>query len=311
MKIMAGDLTTYALMAVSVFLVGCIPHNTILIPTETSKVNEPGVDRVNTNISEVATVTLTSLPITITNTIQPTLTALPKLSQQQAKRLFYKWLIGYPDCVFPCWAGITPEKTYFIRAKQILENVAEIKKEYKNEDCDFGKCDVIRWENIFRPDIYGYIYSRKEDDKVFGMDISSDESLLEYQIDKILSQYGRPEMIYLTTTTFVQDKVLPFEVTLAFSEQRLIIHYIWSARMDADNIIGCGRNGPTYLSVGFDNKVEWDNEYIKKIVYGNRDISSINFKELESVTDLTTTVFFELFKKQPNACLTTPAKYWN
>jgi hypothetical protein len=263
---------------------------------------------------QTASQTLTSteaiLALTTSPRVSPsqtpfsTWTSLPTLSDSQAEAQWLKWLKGTTDCLLPCWGGITPGKTSWQETKQILGSVLNILDTNEEDTCTFGPCKVIMWKSRSGVDPSGVAISQNN---------AIDEIILQgyppspiMRLDNILKQYGPPEKIFI----FTNPVFTTMDITLAYPNHGFIVMYIWNQTTSHENIVSCIQEGRVYLSV---NQVAetWSDSYIKNKVYGNGDMSEVDFRTLESVTNMTIEQFYEQFRDiDGSECIVAPFPVW-
>jgi hypothetical protein len=75
-------------------------------------------------------------------------------------------------------------------------------------------------------------------------------------------------------------------------------------------VVSCIQDGFVHLDIK-NEPLPWTDGYIKNEVYGSTDINLNSVKQLEEVTELDTTKFFEEFSRiSGDECIITPIKYW-
>jgi hypothetical protein len=152
----------------------------------------------------------------------PTWTSLPTLSDLKSENQLQSWLSINQVCLFPCWGGITPGNTSWQEAKHLLSATVDIEHLEENISCTFGPCNHISWISRNHRNVEGSIASTS-DNKIYWMIIDSNQPIPTYRIDKILSQYGKPEKVFLHTNTFLLGPDNPsLEITLSFPNDHLL-----------------------------------------------------------------------------------------
>jgi hypothetical protein len=262
----------------------------------------------------------TILPSTTpTKTSFPTWTLLPTLSDGQAGARMMAWFKGSPECLLPCWGGITSGVTTWQEAKQILAPIVRIAVSEEQMICTFGPCNNMEWrsrENTsFGTTIRGFLASGS-DNFIFGMRIDVSKPVSTYRLDTVLSQYGPPDQVYLTQSNiFAPPGDLFLEITLAYPNHQVIFHYQWNVSLIGDKLVSCIQDGlgvtlyinPKIIAI-------WDENTIKHVLYGQYqeyEIDGISFEPFQEVTGMTIQNFYEEFKSiDGSECITTLSNYW-
>jgi hypothetical protein len=248
-----------------------------------------------------------------------TWTPLPTLSPNEASARMDEWLQGSPECLLPCWGGITPGETDWQNAKQILASVVSIRVIEEQTLCSFGPCNNMEWrsreDTRYGTSIQSFLASGSED-LIIGMTIGVSKPSSTYRLDTVLAQYGPPEHIYLTPSNlFAPPEELFLEFILAYPNHRVIILYQWKARLIGDNLVSCIQDGSAVkLYINPQISGVWDENAIKHILYGqykDYEIDGIPFKPLEEVTEMTIENFYKEFKIiDGSECIITSSRYW-
>ncbi len=281
------------------------PTSIYIPPTETS---QPLV---------VPTITLSKTRLFIstptptpTRTSFPDWTPLPTLSDGHAEIEFQHWLQGSEDCQFPCWAGISPGKTNWQVAKQILGAVLDVKLLKVDLPCEQGSCNILAWEKRRDAYVRGSIAS-DQDELIYRLKVLSQEPVPTYRVDKILSQYGPPERVFLQTvhTSVMNPFNVPFYLTLTYPSRNFIIQYLWIATASGENTVGCIQDKMTHLLIDSQMDAQWSDIQLIDYIRGAGDRKFIH--PLEEVTGLTIEQFYEEFKSiKGDECIRTPGEYW-
>lgn len=274
---------------------------TLVIPT----------DQFTITPTPMRTVSSTSVPLILsTPTIGSTWTELPTLTDSKADFQMQSWLTVNQNCLFPCWGGITPELTTWQEAKQLLRSTVDIKQLAENITCTFGPCNDIEWVSRNQLGIRGGL-SSKSDNLVYWMIIDGNKPIPGYRLDRVLSEYGIPEKVFIHTNTFLLGPDNPsLEITLSFPAYQTIIRYTWKAKIVRENVVGCIQDGLIHLDIKPTPR-PWADDYIKNEIYGTTDISFSLVRPIEEVTEIDTKDFYEEFNTiNGNECISTPSKYW-
>lgn len=312
------------LLAAVMFLVltGCETTTEDVLATHTShsKTSQPSPQFRQANIDEggqsdvptvLPTQTVISSP-TMINTPTRYFTQMPDvtLSPSQADSRFLGWLKGSQECRFPCWAGIVPGQSTWQEAKLVIGSVVDITGLLEKSKCTFGNCNMLDWNNTVRPNTFGYVYS-KADNVVYGIYLQNiGSSIPEYDINEILTNYGLPKQIYISTTDFFNEEPLPFELIMVYPQEKFIIRYFRNAWIEGDDIVNCGGTHQVTLTIGFDDGRDWDPQRVMEITYLGDDLEGVFLADLDAVTEYTIESFYEAFIKDSDTCISTPRELW-
>ena len=258
-------------------------------PQETSSLTETQTKVVLPTRTIASTLAITETPLA-------TWTSLPTLTNKEANLRMTDWLQGSQDCLLPCWAGITPKKTTWQEAKQVLGTVVNFIRTDEGGTCKNNICDLIEWRSRNGADVHGYTGSQA-DGSVSLIMVELGNPAFFYRMDQLLTQYGPPAKAFIFTNTFLAPtSSLSLELTLAYPNHDFINTYAMDAKKSGENVITCNQESS---SLGlFIEPIDgiWSDDLIKSEVYSGTDLSSVNFIPLEQVTDITIGQFYERFK---------------
>jgi hypothetical protein len=251
----------------------------------------------------------TPLPtVTITPTPVPQWTPLPTLLDTQAEQTLVGWLGGTPDCLFPCWGGITPGVTTWQEAKQILGAVVNVQEINENSTCIFGSCKDIDWQNRTNHDLNGYIVSRSNN-IIYGIFLEGYHPTPTMRLDRILTLYGKPDKVFVEAYNYINPDIA-FYLTLSYPNHQFIIHFVWSAYYSNNKYTACIQNESINVFV-MPVEEPWTGDYIYKLVNPGGQNPQL-FRPIEdATTDMTIDQFYNKFKTFDSSdCISTPANEW-
>ena len=218
-----------------------------------------------------------------------------------------KWLKGDPNCLLPCWAGITPGKTTWQEAKQILGEVVDFARIDESGTCINKLCNLIEWQSRAGMDVRGYLIDQANG-SIYSIIVKVSKPTSIYRLDQILSQYGPPGKVFLHVTT-APGTYNELSLTLAYPNHQFIITYTWLAVLFGENVVSCFQDGTAVSLFVKPIPGEWTDDLIKNEVYGNTEIDAIAFKSLQDATDMTIDQFYSTFKNiKGGECIRTPIK---
>ena len=300
-----------------VFLVGCSSNQ--IPPTAISEVAAtPSPRPSETTVPLTQTVTLissTPLPV-LTST--PFYTPLPTFSSTQAVENLRIWLQGVFDCLLPCWGGITPGKTRWPEARQILEQMSEFATVNisENINCDFGPCNGVGWSLYPETVAEGNFYTRLPENTVHVVNINIQNEgterinfLRSIQMQDVFLWYGPPPMLFFKVETDLAENRF-MEIILVYPERQSVIKYIKATELKGDKVENCGRDERIELII-LDNKEQLlSMDAINNAVETRHLHLDARYKTLGEATGLSMNSFYEAVSTVNNFCISTPVNIW-
>ncbi|MEP7137242.1 MAG: hypothetical protein ABI904_20125 [Chloroflexota bacterium] len=300
-----------------VFLISCSSNQTISSTATHNILQTPSPYPTQTAISPTQTLTPTST-FTPTFTSPATWTPLPTLSANEGMKTLQSWLQGADDCLLPCWGGITPGKTSWQEAKQIIESLsgyATINID-ENLDCKFSKCHGIGWSLFPNTLADGGFYSAVPNNKVHLINITIQDArlqktnLLKYMnLEYILSQYGRPAILLFSTEPDLPGDIF-LELTFVYPEKHFVIRYSKYATLLNDEVVSCGKDSYIKLII-LDNPEQLISLTTIANAAETKDLHvDVWHKTVEEATGITIDKFYQIYSKTNAPCISTPTKIW-
>lgn len=308
-------------------LAGCIGVSPVLTPTGVTLAASP-ISPISTSLAATSTPTkesiptrtptLTKVPIS-TPTIQPTATetpfAIPTPPGNDTNEQVLWLLETNNGCKLPCWWGITPGQTEWKAAEKILTifdaNIYAASAsglDYYNPTINlpFGPYEINQIRPIYT--IKNGIVEKIETQVLVGD--SPSEYLAQYALPALLTAYGQPGEVWLSTyPSAFEEGDLPFFAVLFYPEQGILAAYDTNGKEQGNLVQGCPQEKPlsrlVLLPPGLDNTFE---ETVSKTSgLGQRD-----YLPLEEATGMNVMTFYEIFKDPGNVtCLETSAELWH
>src|SRR5688500_19626003 len=211
------------------FLVGCssnqisptvIPEvaaTSILLPSET----------IVSPTQTVTSIPSTPLPV-LTST--PFYTPLPTFSSTQAVENLRIWLQGVFDCLLPCWGDITPGKTRWPEARQILEQMSGFATVNisENINCDFGPCNGVGWSLYPETVAEGRTFTNVPENTLHTITINMQYDgtekinfLRSVQLQDVFRWYGAPPiLLFKVETDLAENRFM--EIVLVYPERQSV-----------------------------------------------------------------------------------------
>jgi len=238
------------------------------------------------------------------------------MGKEEAWNTFGEWLTGEPDCLLPCWAHITPGKTSWHEAVNILSPIITASEITQDFTCLQGTCSRFDWQfshlytpQDFTPPVYGTVVG-DETGQVLSLSIHTHTSEMPIMLDHILKQYGFPEKVLIETSNYDDpDEIFYLDMILTFPEYNFILRYNRVARIEENSIVGCGDPVVSSLFLLPEETTIGDTEQILTIVFGEQETYP-TFQKMESVSNWTIETFYYYYIKYPTACLSSPLSSW-
>jgi hypothetical protein len=260
------------------------------------------------------------------STTAQTWTPLPTLSTEEAISHVTQLLTDNAGCALPCWWSIVPGATSKMEVVQFLDSF--VMESWKNKAEISEQGDVIfsygaaysvnpgsesarnTYDEIYGVSNLGSIGLEIRNDVVDAISIAPFGNEISYQLHQLLSDFGKPDQVYISTYSSSPDGVLPFNLVLHFVDDGILAYfYDWSAEMKSNSIVWCPSSiGPElFLWSPDDKNLNFDE--IQQLTV-NADSTS-PLRELKEVSDFDIDVFFETFRMQGDGrCLITSAELW-
>ena len=276
-----------------------LPSETIVPPTQT-----------------VTAIPSTPLPV-FTST--PFYTPLPTFSSTQAVENLRIWLQGVFDCLLPCWGGITPGKTTWPEARQILEQMSEFATVNisENINCDFGVCNGIGWSLYPETVAEGSFFTKLPENivNVVNINIQNEGTekinfLRNIQMQDVFLWYGPPPMLFFNVETNLAE-IRFMEIVLVYPERQFVIKYIKATELNGDRVENCGRDDRIELII-LDNKEQLLSMDAINNAGETRHLHlDARYKTLGEATGLSMNSFYEAVSTVNNFCISTPLNIWS
>ena len=299
------------------FMASCRPL-TQPLDTPTASIVSLKSTLVRKTVTPSPTITLTPSPSTTATPTatqvpspEPTWTPLPTLLTSEAAALVQDLLKNNGDCRLPCWWGIIPGETSWLEARQFLATFAT--------RIGQGDSGIIMEEGIsYQVTNYsvafdiegglrggGALFSIRNGIISF-IDITPSSTVQSFQLHQLLSDYGKPDKVFIETYQNTPGLGLPFQLVLFYPGQRIQAFYEYTAQKAGDVLIGCPQPVGPILSVWGPYKALTD----KDLITSGPD-NPQPFKLLEEVTDMSIDAFYQAFQNpESKICIETPADLW-
>jgi hypothetical protein len=316
MKMLQVDIRHATISVIVLISLGC--SNKVSVDTTTTLAIEQTTFPTTTTTSTAtssptSTITPTSTSTPIPSIITPT--SLPTISPSKIDQAISELVHTNGGCSLPCFWGITPGKTSWLEANQILNKY--------NAEISLVATDEVKIENDYRMvDYYDVILYSSEFpdgkyadfnviDKYHLYTISSYHSSNDpiFLLSSILLNNGKPDLVFIQTYANVPSFDYPFNVILFYSGQNFAAGYRLSAKKQGNNIVWCPYSTPPNLWIWSDDISKYvEPEDIMRRMVG--DITP-RFKPIEEVTKYSVESFYQEFRyPSRDVCIETSTTHW-
>lgn len=273
-------------------------------------------------------------PVTTDTAIKlPTLTAIPSLPVEEARKQMLELLSNNGGCQLPCLWGITPGESIYQEARTILLPLSNISDSThlgssSPDDISLAYTEGDLILRTFIAYIYtsdGIIKSITFQSRVLKKLITTDngnridpvfdsslfgERMDFYMLHSILTAHGPPELVMVGTAANIppREPAGGFHILLLYPEQGILIDYTTQMHKTGLYISGCPANAhakmdlypPGNADVFYASLEKTDDWVVKKNWY----------KPLEEATSLSVDEFYETFREPNDTCIETLASLW-
>lgn len=309
----------FRIILLIVFLAGCSsnqPLSATAIPT-TLPASSPLP--AETILPAIETLTPTSVPSSAFTSI-PLWTPLPTLPAADAEQKLRFWIDGVFDCLLPCWAGITPGKTTWPEARQVIEQISGFATVHVSENisCEFGGCNGIAWSLFPNTLAEGVFYTKLPENKVHMIRINIQNEgnaqkinlLRNIGLQEAFTWYGLPPIFLLTVETN-QAGIRFMKLVLVYPERQSIIRYTKNTELVNGNVTNCGQDHQIEMII-LDNKEQLASLDAIANAVETRDLHiDDRYKPVSEATGISPNTFFETFSTVRDACISTPVEMWS
>jgi hypothetical protein len=325
----------FGLMLIGFLAIGCVKSNTlprtpspeaplILSPSE-------ALPTYTLRPTPVPSPTLTSTPFHIlTPTPSDTPIVIPTLSVEDARLRLLDLLAENGDCRLPCLWGIKPGESSYQEAWTRLAPLSSISSltgfetglgtiepSYAIEDglkidifVAFLAKDNVVTRISFEGRALKELSGERGVESVFDSALFG-EQLAQYMLPQILSEYGRPSSVLLSTLAeFPSSRYGQghFQILLLYPDQGFLVHYTTEMHVTDKNVVGCPANAHIELELYPSSLGDSFFEFLAPTNWP--EAIKNNYKPLEEVTSMSLEEFYQSFRQSTGKCLETPANLW-
>ena|GEM_PF-2792447 len=305
----------------SIFLIllvaSCSSNQATSIPT--------GSDIQPTSDQLAAAKTLPAPTLTPMSTLLPAFTStplwtpLPTFSSTTGEETLRIWIHGTFECLLPCWGGITPGKTSWQEARQIVEQLSGFSQVNISENlsCDFGRCNGIAWSLYPITVAEGAFYTKFPENVVHLIEINIQNEgkaqkinlVRNFGLQEVFRWYGLPPIFLLTVETDVaEDRFM--RLILVYPERQSIIRYTKQTEIIDNKVVNCGQDHQIEMII-LDNKEQLASldAIVNAVETRNLHINS-SYKTVEEATGVTPNSLYNAISGSGDFCISTPVEMW-
>ncbi len=249
---------------------------------------------------------------TISETTEPAYTHYATFAPDESRRIVVDLLKG-DYCALPCWWGFVPGFTKWQEVEQFLSPLA-VSISPPTEKYHYGSVVLPVPEEIAEKGIISQRYIVKNG--ILQMIYTEIGNIQEYSLSSILIELGMPSEIRINKLTFYTAgwwAVKWIDYDLFYPEKGVLVTLNASAEIKEETIIGCPE-GQSYASLIIwlpDDRTYFDILNNRDLFTGAHDNSPENFPNLDELTNMTVSEFYETYiNPKANDCFTTDKNNW-
>lgn len=251
--------------------------------------------------------------VTITPMLDFVWTPDSTFSEIDASKKVLDLLKNTNDCTLPCWWGIIPGKTTWLEAQQFLVTVSTKIEQggsgsYVENGTTYQTTNYSVSYNIYGDTGGGGINLGVTNGVIATIFIGGGSTKYNLRLSQILSKYGQPDNIFLSSYKNTPDYPPPFIVVLYYQNFHFLATFETNAQKIGDLLIGCPQSESPGIHIWETNETVTDQDIEKWAIGPDPTSPLMNFNE---VTDLSVEEFYQIFVNPDNKeCIETPAEYW-
>ena len=252
----------------------------------------------------------TPTPTNTATFITPIWTPQPTLSPEEAERLILDLLENNAGCQLPCWWGFTPGQTTWEEAKRLLETIASNIYIGLGETFSYAEVIIPVPEEVYP--IYPRQYYTIKNSVVEMIEVNVG-FLPDYSLSALLSNYGEPSNVLISTYNKPVENYMFFKVIYFFPKAGILAASVIHASLQGETIQACPKqDSQLELALGTPAFGLTIQEAIQKSwrIKGLFETDPY-WLDLETATGMSISEFFQRFSEARNDwCFETPADLW-
>jgi hypothetical protein len=211
------------------------------------------------------------------------------------------------------WWGIIPGKTTWLEAQQFLVTMSTKIEQggsgsYVENGTTYQTTNYSVFYNIYGDTGGGGINLGVTNGVIATIFIGGGSTKYNFRLSQILSKYGQPDNIFLSTYKDTPDSPPLFIVVLYYRNFQFLATFETNAQKIGDKLIGCPQSESPGIHIWKTNETVTDKDIEKWAIGPDPTSPLMNFND---VTDISVEEFYQIFVNPDNKeCIETPAEYW-
>jgi hypothetical protein len=255
--------------------------------------------------------------ITSMTVAPPDPTVIPTLPVVQAKSRLLELMVNNGDCLLPCIWGITPGKSTFGDAQNILmplSSISSFTDLYPSPgDISFMSVEGdgrLSTRIAFPFSEAGVIEHIVVQIRIISASDEFNKQIAYYILPNILIQYGEPSVVMLSTMARLPSSDVSggFKVLLLYPDQGVLLNYTMQMQITGESIMGCPSNAHVELELYPPGQADSFSDLLEPS--GWAQIIQNTYKPLNEATSMSREDFYRIFSQPTDECILTPANLW-
>ena len=129
-------------------------------------------------------------------------------------------------------------------------------------------------------------------------------------LPNILTEYGNPTTVMLSTMAKLPSSGVPggFKIVLLYPDQGILVNYTMQMQIVGEHIMGCPSNSHVELELYPPGQADLFFDRLEPS--GWNQIIQNTYKSIDDATSLSQDDFYDVFSKQTDECILSPANLW-
>jgi hypothetical protein len=235
----------------------------------------------------------------------------PTMTTDESKKLVRDLLENNAGCRLPCWWGITPGKTRWSEARQILKKVSLFMSQPESAESFYVDLHVqLPYPYTFAK--YMEHSYHVEKGIVDCIDVYNFDVAPNYSLPNLLKSYGQPNEVWIRTFPKAERGMQHFLIDVLYGELGILAEYgtgepLKEVGGNLQNCLITKMNSP-FLDLWSPETQKLSFQEVKKFI----DTTNLpEPKPLLEATGMDVQTFYETFKNsETDVCLETPKELW-
>lgn len=278
------------------------------------------------------------ISVTPTKISTPLLTDTPTfistLPIEQAQANLLELLSNNADCRLPCLLGITPGKTSYAEARNILYPFSSIAISMNMSGDSNADSTWLTYDEGDMRTFAQLSYSYTSNGTINGLTFKAGEyketadrrspvydsknfgnRLHSYMLSGILAEFGKPTSVVIHTSGEQITGSGGFDILLLYPNEGIFAHYTTQMETIGTNARGCPANAQVELHLSPSGNIEAFTKSLSETSLGGmfeglEIFDNPSWKSIDKVTSMSLDQFYETFHLPTEKCIETPLKGW-